>query len=126
MTNLDVANRFFNALLAGDGAALDGVFSQDAIFWTNFSGKEQHRREFIPRFAALASTMPGLHFENVRRTATPAGFVEQHTLCGETPDGGKLAAHGCFIVTVVDGRITRLNEYIDSGQLAPLTRRRAS
>ena len=126
MTNFDVANRFFNALLAGDGTALNGLFSRDAVVWTNFSGQEQQRREFLPRFAALAATVPGLHFENVRRTATAAGFVEQHTLCGDTPEGGKLAAHGCFIVTVVDGRITRLNEYIDSVQLGPLARRRIS
>lgn len=128
MTNLDVANRFFDALLAGDRDALEALFAPGATFWQNFNpGSTQARHEFLPRFAALAGLIPEVHFENVRRTGTPAGFVEQHTLAGTTPAGEEFAAHGCFLGTVENGQITRIEEWLDSAQLEPLRRaRRAS
>ncbi len=120
MTNLDVANRFFNGLLAGDAEALEAVFAPGATFWQNFSDGIQRRDEFLPRFGRLASLVTDLHFEDVRRTGTSAGFVEQHTLCGVTPAGEPMAIRGCFLGTVQDGQITAIEEYLDSAQLAPL------
>ncbi len=120
MSNVALANRFFDALLAGDGATLDAVFAPEALFWQNFAGREIPKSEFLPGFASLAARVPDLHFEDVRRTGTPTGFVEQHTLAGTAPSGEPFAIRGCFVVTVREGRITRLNEYLDSAQRRPL------
>lgn len=120
MTHLDVADAFFEALLAGDGSALDRLFSPYATFFTNFSGVTQHRDHFLTSFAALAGTVRNLRFENVRRVGNKDGFVEQHTLCGTTASGEELAVHGCFVFEVVEGEITHIDEYVDSAQLAPL------
>ena len=120
MTNLDIANRFFNALLAGDATELDSLFAKDATFWQNFSGRDQHRDNFLPGFAKLVGMITDLQFENVRRIGTASGFVEQHTLRGTTASGAALAAHGCFIAQVKDGKIDRVEEYLDGAQLAPL------
>ena len=120
MTNLDVANRFFNGLLAGDRAELEAVFAPGATFWQNFAGTMQQREDFLPAFASLARIVSDLHFEDVRRTGTPGGFVEQHSLCGVTRSGEQLAVRGCFVGTVADGQITAIEEYLDSVQLAPL------
>jgi ketosteroid isomerase-like protein len=122
VTHVALENRFFNALLAADHDALDAVFAEDAVFWQNFLGREIPKAEFLPRFAGLANRVPDLRFEDVRRAGTPDGFVEQHTLAGTAPSGEPFAVRGCFIVTVRDGRIVRLNEYLDSAQLAPLRR----
>lgn len=121
-----VANRFFNALLAGDAATLDDVFAPDAIFWQNFALRDIPKAEFLPGFVGLAKLIPDIHFEEVRRMGTPDGFVEQHILCGTTPSGARLRAYGCFVVSVRDGRITRLDEYLDPQQLAPLREARAA
>lgn len=120
MTNLDIANRFFNALLAGDATELDSLFAKDATFWQNFSGRDQQRDNFLPGFSKLAGIITDLRLDNVRRTGTASGFVEQHTLCGVTASGAELAAHGCFIAQVNDGKIARIEEYLDGAQLAPL------
>ena len=125
-THMEVANGFFNALLAGEAAALERLFAPHAVFWQNFLGREIPRDEFLAGFARLAHTVDDLHFEDVRRTATGAGFVEQHTLCGRTQSGAALAVRGCFIAAVEDGRIVRLNEYLDSAQLAPLRAARSA
>ncbi len=120
MTNLDIANRFFDAVLAGDTPALDALFTKDATFWRNFDYQDQQRDAFVPAFGMVASMVTGLRLDNVRRTGTASGFVEQHTLCGVTASGAELAAHGCFIAQVNDGKIARVEEYLDAAQLAPL------
>ena len=121
MTNLDIANRFFDALLAGDTPALDALFTKDATFWRNFDDQDQHRDAFVPDFGKFAGMVTDLHLDEVRRTGTASGFVEQHTLCGISPSGEALAAHGCFIAHVSDGKIARIEEYLDGAQLAPLS-----
>ena len=124
--NLDVANRFFDALIAGDRDGLDAVFADDAVFWQNFALTEIPKSDFLPRFAGLKGMVRDLHFEDVRRASTPSGFVEQHTLCGTAPSGETFAAHGCFLGTVENGRISRIEEWLDAAQLAPLARARGN
>jgi ketosteroid isomerase-like protein len=54
--------------------------------------------------------------EAVRRRGVAGGFVEQHVLAGTMPSGDSLRVVGCFLGTVEDGRITRLEQYVDGGQ----------
>lgn len=119
-THLDVAEGFASALLAGDAAALTELFSPEAVLWHNFSGHEDAPASFVPGFVRFGARVQGLRFEDVRRVGTPTGFVEQHTIAGVTAAGAPVAIRECLIATVRDGRITRLNEYLDSAQLAPL------
>jgi uncharacterized protein len=119
-TNVQVADVLFEALLAGDGGKLEELFDPAAVLWHNFTGHEDGRAAFVPGFVRFAGMVQGLKFEDVRRVGTPTGFVEQHTLTGRTADGTPVAIRECLIGTVKDGRITRLNEYLDSAQLAPL------
>ena len=126
MDNLAVANRFFTALLEGDGATLEELFTADATFWQNASRVVQPRDEFLPRWGGLATAMEGLRMEDVQRRGIPTGFVEQHTLCGRAPSGKDFAIRGCFIATVVDGKIARLQEYVDSAHMAAFGPRAAS
>jgi ketosteroid isomerase-like protein len=58
----------------------------------------------------------------VTRQPTPSGFVEQHVLRGTAPRGGQLSVLACLVVTVVGDRIVRIDEYLDSAALEPLSR----
>ncbi|HWV26572.1 MAG TPA: hypothetical protein VNZ66_05060 [Aeromicrobium sp.] len=52
----------------------------------------------------------------------PGGAVQQHVLRGtRRSTGEEVALHACVVISVGDdGRITRLDEYIDSAQAAAL------
>ena len=114
--NLGIANTYFGSLLAGDEKAMRSVFREDATFWTNFRNADVLVSESIPRWCGLKESFEDLHFENVRRRGIPGGFLEQHVLCG-TPKGGEpFRVIGCFVGTIEDGLITRLEEYVDSSQ----------
>jgi ketosteroid isomerase-like protein len=118
---LMAANRFFDGLLAGDLAELEAVCAPESVLWINVTEQERPLSASLPGFARLRSTVPDLRIEAVRRRGLPGGFVEQHVLTGTMPDGETLRVVGCFIGTVEDGRITRLEEYVDGGQAAVLS-----
>ena len=55
------------------------------------------------------------------RVAIPGGFLQQHVLEVETANG-PFSMPACIVVEVRDRRISRLDEYLDSGQAAALTK----
>ena len=118
---LIAANRFFDGLLAGDLTELEAVCAPGSVLWINVTEQERPLSASLPGFARLRSTVPDLRMEAVRRRGVPGGFVEQHVLVGTTPDGETLRVVGCFTGAVEDGRITRLEEYVDGGQAAVLS-----
>ena len=71
----------------------------------------------------MAKRMPDKHYDEIRRQPTPTGFVQQHVLRGTAPDGTAVEIPACLIVTIADGRITRLEEYLDTKDAAALSRR---
>ena len=75
----------------------------------------------LPGFARLRGKVPDLRMDAVRRRGVPGGFVEQHVLTGTMPSGDTLRVVGCFLGTVADGRITRLEEYVDGSQAGALS-----
>ena len=62
-----------------------------------------------------------LRYEDIRVQPTPTGFVQQHVLCCRSATGVEVRAHACLVATVEDGRIRRLDEYLDAAAIAPLT-----
>ncbi len=68
----------------------------------------------------MVKNIAELRYEEVRRHATPTGFVQQHVLRGRAPNGTPLEVPACIVCAVAGGRITRLDEYLDSAQLEAL------
>jgi transketolase len=48
------------------------------------------------------------------------GMLQQHVLSGITPDGTPFRMPACIVFTMKDGKIARLEEYLDTAQTAPL------
>jgi ketosteroid isomerase-like protein len=117
----ETAERFFSALADGYLEGLRGVCAPGATTWINLRDGDRSLEDSLPVYAQLKSRVPDLRFEDVRRRDLIDGFVEQHTLCGTAPSGERLRVIGCFVGTVEGGRITRLEEYVDSAQAANLS-----
>jgi ketosteroid isomerase-like protein len=54
----------------------------------------------------------------VRRHATPTGFAQQHVLRLTFPDGRTADLPAAIFVEVRDGRVTRIDEYLDTASVA--------
>ena len=112
--HLDIAERLFSAIMAGDVAAVRALYAPDVRVWHNFDGATQSADENLAVLQWVTTTIRGLRYEDVRRQATADGFVQQHVLRGTMPDGAAVEIPACIVVTIRDGRIARLDEYLDS------------
>jgi ketosteroid isomerase-like protein len=117
---LDLCERFFAAVTAGDLDAVRTIYADDAVIWHNNDDAEQNVDENLRVLRWATSRIAGFRYEDVRRTATADGFIEQHVLRGTAPNGAELRVPACIVCTVADGRIMRLDEYFDSAQIAAL------
>jgi ketosteroid isomerase-like protein len=115
-----VAQRYADAVDRADDAALRALHTPDARIWHNTDGLEQTLEENLKVGAWLRRKAADLAFTEVRITLTADGFVRRHRMTGTGP-GGAFDVPSCLVVTVEGDRISRVEEYIDSAGLAPIT-----
>ena len=124
MPNIALANRFCAAIEAGDIAGVRALYAPDARIWHNTDGIDfpgQTVEENLVVLSWMATFLTDKRYDIVARSVTPTGFVQQHVLRATiTSNGAPYAMPACIICTLVDGRITRLDEYMDSAHVAPL------
>jgi len=121
-----VATRFFAAIEAGDIEAISQIYAPDALIWHNTDQVEQSVEQNLVVLRWVHAHVKGWHYEDVRRTCFPGGFVQQHMGKGTAPSGLPVTMPACIVAKVSDGRVTRIDEYIDSVGVAALTARPAS
>ena len=121
-----MASRFFAAIEAGDTDALRSIYSPDAAIWHNTDEVEQSVDENLVVLGWVVRHVQGWHYEDVRRTAFEGGFVQQHTGKGIAPSGLPFAMPACIVGAVEGGRVTRIEEYIDSAAVEALRVRPAA
>ena len=117
---LELADRFFTAIPKGDLETVRAIYAPDALIWHNNDQTTQSVEQNLQVLAWVTKNIAGLRYEEIRRHVTPAGFVQQHVLRGTAPNGKPLEVPACILCSVKDGRITRLDEYLDSAQIAVL------
>jgi ketosteroid isomerase-like protein len=118
--SLEVADKFFAAILRADLEAVRAIYAPDARIWHNHDRVTQDVTANLAVLAWVVKNVAGLRYEEIRREATPTGFVQQHVLRGTVPSGKAIEIPACIVCTVAGGRITRLDEYLDSAQIAAL------
>jgi len=115
---LDVAARLFAAVEAGDVAAVAQLYAPDAVIWHAHTGTTQTAEENVQVLGMVTKRLRDLRYEEVRRQRTDRGFVQQHVLRARGPEGQPVELRACIVCDVVDGRITRLDEYLDGAAVA--------
>jgi uncharacterized protein len=118
--HLALAERFIAALEAGDVETVRGLYAADAKLWHNNDEIEQTVDQNLRVLAWLIRALPERRYRIVRREILADGFLQQHVLEGVLADGQAFAMPACVVVQAKDGRITRLDEYLDPAAGAPL------
>jgi ketosteroid isomerase-like protein len=118
---LQIAERFFAAIEAGDVERIKAIYAPNAVIWHNNDQKEQTVDENLRVLDWVVRNLKNRHYRVKRRVAIPGGFLQQHVLEADTANG-PFSMPACIVVEVKDGRISRLDEYLDSGQTAVLSK----
>jgi ketosteroid isomerase-like protein len=112
--------RFFAALEDGDIDALREIYAPDAVIWRGDDLIEQPVEENLKVLQGLHRAVSGLHYDIIRRVPASDGVLQQHVLRGRLGNGAEVELHAAMYLQVRDGRITRIEEYLDSGKRAAI------
>jgi ketosteroid isomerase-like protein len=114
-----LAQRFFDAVEAGDIETAGSCYAPDVVIWHNFDNLEQTREQNLAILAAIPQRLTDRVYADRRVEVFAGGFLQQHVLHATRKfDGARVAMPAVIICRVKDGKIIRLDEYLDSAHLA--------
>lgn len=117
---LKIANRMSLAVQERDVPAARALFAPDATIWHNTDGQDQTVDECLAMYPLLKAAMPRHDMRLVSRRIFPDGYIQQEVMEATLVNGVTLSLPLCSVVSVVAGRIARIEEYMDSAALKPL------
>jgi uncharacterized protein len=112
-----MARRFIDALMRGARDAMP--MTTGAVLWHNIDEVEAPLASAFDNFAAIRAVLPDFRFDEVR--AFVAGVdrsIAQYVFAASLPDGSTLRAPACAVFTEERGLLHRVEEYVDTAQLA--------
>ena len=116
-----LVDRFVDAIERGDVETVLSIYAEDALIWHNFDQIEVTPQDNARQIRWFSSRLAGMKYEDIRRMEFPGGLVQQHVLRGTAPNGEAIAVYAILRIDIVNGRITRLEEYLDPAQAAALS-----
>jgi ketosteroid isomerase-like protein len=119
VTNAALGRRFFDLIEAGDLAGVAACYADDAVIWHNTDGIAQGKADNLETLKRFTGAFSGIRYTDRRLVAFDTGFAHQHLLAARRRDGAEVQLAAAIVCEVKDGKITRLDEYFDSAQLAP-------
>lgn len=121
LVSTDIADRLFSAIERGDGDALAALWSDDIVVWRLGGGRERDKPRALKVIQWFVDATASRRYEVLDRRVFEGGFLQQHIVHAVAEDGSPLAFRACLVVRVgPDGLITRIDEYLDPADLAPL------
>ena len=116
MDNLAIAEQFIRAIDAEDVDVIRGLYAEDAKIWHDFDGVEQDPATNIQMLTTLRKAIPDIRWVMTRVEPLPRGFLLTYDLTMTLGDRD-LKIPSCVIGTVVDGSITKIEEWVNTGPM---------
>jgi ketosteroid isomerase-like protein len=102
---------------------LAALWSDDVTVWRQGGGPVRDKPRALKVIAWFVDSTTDRRYEVLDRQIFDEGFVQQHVVHAHDSDGAPLAFRACLVVRVNPaGLISRIDEYLDPADLAPLTR----
>jgi ketosteroid isomerase-like protein len=120
------ADRFIAALNAGDPTLVREFYAPEATVWHNFDNADQPLDDNLKLLEWMVRKAPQRNYRVLRREIVPGGWFQQHVLEAQLPNGREMRLHACCVITLEDGRIRRIEEYVDPAQAAVLREARST
>jgi ketosteroid isomerase-like protein len=92
------------------------LYADDCIVWHNVFGRETSGHDNLERFHDSYRGQRRRTYDDRTIDAFHDGFVVRYTLAGVQTNGHRGALWICIVGRCRDGRITRIDEYMDSGR----------
>jgi ketosteroid isomerase-like protein len=118
-----IAGRVLDALASttADGPP-PGLFADGAITWHSFDEVDAPTvPDTFASLRAIRAVLPDFTMADVTAHDVGPGLgLAQYLITGTLPDGSRLRAPAAMVVHHDGSAVTRIEEYVDTGQLAPM------
>jgi ketosteroid isomerase-like protein len=118
---VDLADELFAAIERGDEPRLDALFAADIAVWRAGANRDDDKERAMKVLRWFIRVTAERSYEVLDRQLFPGGFVQQHILHATGHNNGLIALRVCIVIKMSgNDLITRIDEYFDPAQLAPL------
>ena len=116
-----IADRMFAAVEAGDIETFAASYSDNVTVWHTGDPRVLNKARAVKLIQAFIAATRSRRYEVLRRRLCDGGFVQEHMLHVTAGNGAAYSTRAAMIIDVgADGLITRIDEYFDPADLAPL------
>jgi ketosteroid isomerase-like protein len=117
----EVADQLFAAIERSDETTLRQLFDDDIAVWRVGARRDNDKERALKVLRWFIDVSTQRRYEIVDRQLFPDGFVQQHILHATGRNGGSIALRVCIVIKLgINGLISRIDEYFDPAELAPL------
>lgn len=118
---IDVADRLFRAIEQSDVALIEELWNDDIAVWHSGDPKDNDYRRAYAVICWFVNRTSARRYEILDRRAFEGGFVQQHVLHATGTNGATIAMRvGIIVALGANGLISRIDEYFDPKDIAPL------
>jgi hypothetical protein len=116
-----VADRLFEAIEASDIAMIEQLWDDDIAVWKTGETGARDKERALRVIGWFINTTTERRYEILDRQLFDGGFVQQHILHATGRNGGSISMRVCLVIKLgANGLISRIDEYFDPAELAPL------
>jgi hypothetical protein len=117
----DVADRLFGAIEQSDIAMVQQIWNDDIAVWKTAGPRDRDRERALRVIAWFINATTDRRYEILDRQLFDGGFVQQHILHANGRNGGSISMRVCIVIKLgANGLISRIDEYFDPAEIAPL------
>ena len=115
-TALDLAQRLFDNIENKSVAAVAALYADDVAVWHNFSNAVQTKAENLKVLEGLTKAVAHIRYDVQERLLLGERVMQRHLLRCRVESGEEVVIPACIFVTARNGKITRIDEYLDTAQ----------
>ncbi len=117
----DVADRLFAAIEHSDQAMLQQLWNEDIAVWKSGERGDRDKQRALRVLYWFINSTTERRYEILDRRLFDGGFVQQHILHANGRNGASISMRVCIVITLgANGLISRIDEYFDPAEIAPL------
>jgi hypothetical protein len=117
----ELSDQLFAAIERSDETMLNVLFDDDIAVWRAGARRDDDKERALKVLRWFIGVTTQRRYEILDRQLFANGFVQQHILHATGRNGGSIDLRVCIVIKVgVNALISRIDEYFDPADLAPL------
>jgi ketosteroid isomerase-like protein len=112
----DLCHRYLDAIERHDVETVADLYAPGFVFWINLTGAESPREANLESLREGYALLRRRTYDDRTIDTFETGFVARYAVNVVQHDGRRASLWACIVAQCQDGRITRIDEYLDSSK----------